>query len=162
MRRYVRDGLAIVFISHRLDEVMAIADTVTVLRDGRLVASRPAEGLRERDLVRYIVGEALEELEQAPAVAAPGEVVAALRNVSAGPLRDVSLEARAGEVLGLAGLLGSGRTEVLRTLFGSLKVSVRTDRDRRNARRTSRARPTPWSRASRSCPRSARRRSSRA
>ena len=124
VRRYVRDGLAIVFISHRLDEVMAISDTVTVLRDGRLVASRPAEGLRERDLVRYIVGEALEELEQAPAVDAPGEVVASLANVTAGPLRDVSLEARAGEVLGLAGLLGSGRTEVLRTLFGSLKVKA--------------------------------------
>jgi ribose transport system ATP-binding protein len=124
VRRYVRDGLAIVFISHRLDEVMAISDTVTVLRDGRLVASRPAEGLREQDLVRYIVGEALEELEQAPAVEAPGEVVASLRNVTAGLLRDVSLEARAGEVLGLAGLLGSGRTEVLRALFGSLKVTV--------------------------------------
>lgn len=124
IRRYVQDGLAIVFISHRLEEVMAISDTVTVLRDGKLVASRPAEGLHEQDLVNFIVGEALDELVRETSVEKPGEVVASMQSVTAGPLRDVSLAVRAGEVLGLAGLLGSGRTEILQTLFGGLKIEA--------------------------------------
>jgi ribose transport system ATP-binding protein len=123
IRRYADDGLAIVFITHRLEEVVTISDTVTVLRDGRLVTSRTAQGLREDDLVRFIVGDALEELERVDASSRRlGDVVASLAGVTAGPLRDVSFSVRAGEILGLAGLLGSGRTELLQTLFGSLKV----------------------------------------
>ncbi len=126
IRGYVADGLAIVFISHRLDEVTAISDTVTVLRDGRLVASRSAEGLREEDLVRFIVGEALEERVTDAGVDTFGDVVASMKHVTAGPLSDVSLAVRAGEVLGIAGLLGSGRTELLQTLFGGLKIEAGT------------------------------------
>lgn len=121
IRSYVAEGLAIVFVTHRLEEVLAIADTVTVLRDGKLVTSRPVAGLAEDDLVELIVGEALADVAGERREAHPGRVLAALRDVYAPPLRGVSLEVRAGEVLGLAGLLGSGRSEVLRVLFGDLK-----------------------------------------
>jgi ribose transport system ATP-binding protein len=122
IRSYVRDGLAIVFISHRLEEVVSISDSVTVLRDGRLVTSQPAEGLREDDLVQFIIGEALEDLARLRPDRQFGRVVAEMKQVNAGPLCDVNLSVRAGEVLGLAGLLGSGRTESLQALFGALAI----------------------------------------
>jgi len=128
IRTYVEDGLAIIFISHRLDEVRAICDTVTVLRDGSLVDSRPAAGLDERDLVRMIVGRELERFEAIEAAPAEqgGRVVAGLSGVAVGPLHDVNFEVRAGEILGIAGLLGSGRTEILQTLFGELRPEAGT------------------------------------
>jgi ribose transport system ATP-binding protein len=90
------------------------------------VASRSAEGLHEEDLVRFIVGEALEELVRDTSVDSFGDVVAAMKHITAGPLSDVSLEVRAGEILGIAGLLGSGRTELLETLFGGIKADAGT------------------------------------
>ena len=112
-------GVAIVYVSHRLDEVRRIADRIGVLRDGRLVAVRPAAELDLTEAVRLMVGSnpSRDDLRHARP---PGEVVLDVRNVSRGDrVRDVSFEVRRGEVLGLSGLVGSGRTELLRAIFGA-------------------------------------------
>jgi rhamnose transport system ATP-binding protein len=118
VRRMRARGVAVVFISHRLEEVSAIADTVTVLRDGRHVATRPAAELPHGELVRLMVGRSLDALfpkEEAEL----GDVVLRASGLSRrGVFSDVSFELRRGEIVGLAGFVGSGRTEVARAIFG--------------------------------------------
>jgi len=113
--------VALVYISHRLNEIFALADRVTVLRDGKFIGVKPAAETNEAELIRMMVGRAL-ELEPLPHLesAAPkGDVVLRVRNLARRPLlRDASLEVRAGEVVGLAGLVGSGRSELAQTVFG--------------------------------------------
>jgi rhamnose transport system ATP-binding protein len=114
-------GVGIVYITHRLAEVFEIADRVTVLRDGESVGTVAAdgEGWNEAELIRLMVGREVATIFPPPE-SAPGETVLKLENVgcSATGVRSVSLEARAGEILGLAGLVGAGRTELARVLFG--------------------------------------------
>lgn len=129
--RTLRDkGTAIVYISHRFDELYAICDRVTILRDGRLVEARPMSGLNRLDLVCLMLGKPREALRQGitafgdhpHAVASESSIAPLLRteHVGNGPkLHDVSLEVRPGEIVGLAGLLGSGRTETARAVFGA-------------------------------------------
>jgi rhamnose transport system ATP-binding protein len=111
-------GVAIVFISHRLEEVEAIADTVTVLRDGAHVATRPAAELTRNEMVQLMVGRSLDQLfpkEEAEI----GEVVLRAEGLGRrGVFADVSFELRRGEIVGLAGFVGAGRTEVARSIFG--------------------------------------------
>lgn len=112
-------GVSIVYISHRLDEVRRIADRISVLRDGKLVATRPAAELDLAEAVRLMVGSnpSREDLRHARTF---GEVVLSVRGLSRGDrVRDVGFEVRRGEVLGIAGLVGSGRTELLRAIFGA-------------------------------------------
>ncbi|MGJ7546672.1 sugar ABC transporter ATP-binding protein [Variovorax sp. LT1R16] len=112
-------GVAIVYVSHRLEELQRIADRVAVLRDGRLVDVRPMAGVREAELVQRMVGRAVHEHEgRARRVAGP--VLLSARGLGrAQAVRDVDLDLHAGEVMGLAGLVGSGRTELVRLLFGA-------------------------------------------
>nr|WP_303652565.1 sugar ABC transporter ATP-binding protein [Paludisphaera mucosa] len=117
--RLKEQGAAIVYISHRLDEVRRIADRISVLRDGRLVATRPAAELSLDEAVRLMVG-TNPSSEQFRHARTPGAVVLKVRNLSRGDrVRDVSFEVRGGEVLGVSGLVGSGRTELLRAVFGA-------------------------------------------
>ena len=111
-------GAGIVYVSHRLPEVFAIADRITVLRDGCLVATNVAGSVTPDEIVRMMVGRELTSI--VPARAAIGDVVLEVRNLTnaALGLRDVTFEVRAGEILGIAGLVGSGRTELAETLFG--------------------------------------------
>src|SRR5699024_9575904 len=110
-------GVGMVFISHHLDEIARIADTVSVLRDGKFIAELPAD-TEEDELVRLMVGRSIEN--QYPRVAGqPGEPLLEVNNLTAhGRFTDVSLTVRAGEVVGLAGLVGAGRTEVVRGIAG--------------------------------------------
>jgi rhamnose transport system ATP-binding protein len=112
-------GAGVVYISHRLEEVLAIAGRITVLRDGQTVGTRPAGQVAGEEIIRMMVGR---EIAAAPARRAPpaGEVALELRRLSsrASGLRDVSLQVRRGEIVGLAGLAGSGRTELAETIFG--------------------------------------------
>jgi rhamnose transport system ATP-binding protein len=112
-------GVGVVYISHRLEEIRALADRVTVLRDGRSVGTRDVTGVTESELIKLMVGREVSLTERA-AGAAPGTVRLAVERLgcAAGGVRDVSFEIRAGEILGLAGLVGAGRTELARTLFG--------------------------------------------
>ncbi|UCU99807.1 sugar ABC transporter ATP-binding protein [Acidovorax radicis] len=112
-------GVSIVYVSHRLEELRRIADRVAVLRDGQLVDVCPMAGLCEDDLVRRMVGRSVSDLESRPRRVA-GPVVMQVDNIGRGTaVQDVSLTLRAGEVFGIAGLVGSGRTELIRLLFGA-------------------------------------------
>ena len=120
VRRLCDQGVATVFVSHRLDEIFSICDRVTVLRDGRTVGKAPISGFDRDSLVSLMVGASL---EQAAHESAPHRVeertVLRTRNLSLpGAFRNVDLEVRAGEIVGLAGLVGAGRTELLESLFG--------------------------------------------
>ena len=112
-------GAGIVYVSHRLQEVFAIADRITVLRDGQVVATCAAGEVDTETVVRMMVGRAVDTIYPTRAVAF-GETVLDVRGLanSALDLRDVSLDVRAGEIVGIAGLVGSGRTELAETLFG--------------------------------------------
>jgi rhamnose transport system ATP-binding protein len=125
--RRLRDrGVAIVFVSHRLEEVTAVADTVTVLRDGRHVATRPAPELSHGEIVRLMVGRSLDALfpkEEAEI----GDVVLRAQGLARrGVFSGVSFELRRGEIVGLAGFVGSGRTEVARSIFGIDRLDAGT------------------------------------
>jgi rhamnose transport system ATP-binding protein len=112
-------GVGIIYISHRLEEVFAIADRITVLRDGVTVATRAADDVDRAGLIRLMVGRELSAVFPKRSVAL-GPVALELRNLSnrAAGVRGVSLTIRRGEILGLAGLVGSGRTQLAETLFG--------------------------------------------
>ena len=112
-------GVGVIYISHRLEEIFALADRVTVLRDGESVGTNPVDELNEAQMIRLMVGREVSSIFP-PAESAPGDVVLALKNVgcSASGVRGVTLDVRAGEVVGLAGLVGAGRTELARILFG--------------------------------------------
>ncbi len=121
VRRLQASGTTIVYVSHFLSEVLALADTVSVLRDGKLVKTSAAEGETPESLVTAMLGRtiglAFPEKEPPP-VDAP--VVLSVRDLASPPaVNGVSFEIRAGEILGLAGLIGSGRSEVARAIFGA-------------------------------------------
>jgi rhamnose transport system ATP-binding protein len=112
-------GVGIIYISHRLEEIFALADRVTVLRDGESVGTNRVDAINEAELIRMMVGREVSHIYP-PAENAPGEIVLSLRNVAsaAGGVRNVTLDLCAGEIVGLAGLVGAGRTELARVLFG--------------------------------------------
>jgi rhamnose transport system ATP-binding protein len=114
------DGTTVIYVSHFLDQVLDIADTVTVMRNGRVVRTTPAAEETEDDLVAAMLGHdaAAEYPDRRPF--AGGDVVLDARGLTRrGSISDVSLDVRRGEIVGLAGLVGSGRSEVLRAIFGS-------------------------------------------
>ncbi|WP_344121706.1 sugar ABC transporter ATP-binding protein [Planosporangium flavigriseum] len=118
-------GISIIYISHRMEEVYRVADRVTVLRDGRRVIAAPLSEVSPAQLIEHIIGRQMEHalVWHERAVDRSGTPILELRHVSAGPrVRDVSLTVHRGEILGLAGLMGSGRTELARCLFGIDRV----------------------------------------
>lgn len=118
VRRLREKGTAILFISHRLEELFEIADCVTVLRDGAYVDTRSMDGVTQEELIRMMVGRTVKDLFPKKAVEA-GEVVLRVKNLTRkGAFKDVCFELRKGEILGMAGLVGAGRTEVSQALFG--------------------------------------------
>lgn len=119
IRQLRADGVSILYVSHRLDEVFALCDHVSVLRDGRPVATRPIGQITRGELIRLMVGRAVSEVMMAAdETHEPGPVVLAVQNLTGARFRDVSLTVRAGEIVGLAGLVGAGRSEVARAIFG--------------------------------------------
>jgi ribose transport system ATP-binding protein len=123
MEQLKSQEVAIIFVSHRLEEVFAISDTITVLRDGQTVGSLQRADARPEQVIEMMVGRAIDR--QFPKVAAsPGDVVLEVRNLSTKALlRGVSLTVRHGEVVGLAGLVGAGRSELARAIFGADPIS---------------------------------------
>jgi len=118
VRRLREKGTAIVFISHRLEELFEIADRVTVLRDGAYVDTRSMDGVTQDELIRMMVGRTVTDLFPKQEVEA-GEVVLRVKNLTRrGAFEDVSFDLHKGEILGMAGLIGAGRTEVSQALFG--------------------------------------------
>jgi rhamnose transport system ATP-binding protein len=119
IRELKAQGVGMIYISHRLEELPQIADRVTALRDGVLVGTRRMDDVTRADLIRLMVGRELSAVFPKEAVPI-GELVLDVRGLGcrASGVHDVSLQVRAGEILGLAGLVGAGRTELARVLFG--------------------------------------------
>ena len=119
-----RDGVGIVYISHRMQEISAIADRVTVLRDGRKIATVDAKTTSHASLITMMAGREVEQIY--PHITArPGKVLLDLHKLSTrGGVRDASIQVRAGEVLGIAGLVGSGKSEVFRAVYGLDRITA--------------------------------------
>ena len=122
IKRLTDFGVAIIYITHKMDEVFRISDDITVFRDGKHVGSYPAKELDRDKLIKLMVGRELTDLfpkEEAEI----GDVVLSVQGLTRGSVvKDVSFELHRGEILGLAGLMGAGRTEVLETIFGIEKA----------------------------------------
>lgn len=119
IRRLRRDGVTSIYVSHRMDEIFELADAVTVLRDGRHVATEALSSLDESSIVRMMIGREIEAVDPSRPAAPPGEEALRVSNLtSPGRFEDVSFSLRAGEVLALAGLVGAGRSEIAQALFG--------------------------------------------
>jgi rhamnose transport system ATP-binding protein len=118
VRKLKARGVAVIYISHRLDEIFAIADRVTVLRDGAHIATKRVADTTATELVQLMVGRKIESLF--PKITVPiGEPVLEVKDLERRPLtKRISLTVRAGEIVGLAGLVGSGRSELAHTIFG--------------------------------------------
>lgn len=123
VRRLKERGVGIVYISHRLEEVFELADRVTVLRDGQFVATKPVSATDKDDLINMMVGRTIDALFP-KADAQIGDVVLQVTELHRPPLtKDVSFQVRAGEIVGLAGLVGSGRSELAQVIFGITPAS---------------------------------------
>ena len=118
IRRISSSGLAVMFVSHHFDEVFELADTGSVLRDAKHVIARPVEGLTEAALIELVIGRALDEVVHGLRTASQGEVVLDASALSGHAVREVSLQVHAGEIVGIAGITGSGRDELAALVFG--------------------------------------------
>jgi L-arabinose transport system ATP-binding protein len=121
IRRLQEEGVAIGYVSHRMQEIFQLADQITVLRDGKLVGTRAAAETDHAELVRMMVGRDLTQFFHREPVA-PGDTVLELRGVTNQFVRDIDLTVRAGEVVGVAGLVGAGRSELMKTIVGDYHV----------------------------------------
>ncbi|MCD8349300.1 MAG: sugar ABC transporter ATP-binding protein [Planctomycetaceae bacterium] len=121
VRMLKREGVAVIYITHRMDEIFQIADRVSVLRDGQYIATKTIAETNKEDLIRLLVGRSLKEtFPERPA--SDGEVVLELDNVTGNGVKNVSFSLRKGEILGLGGLVGAGRTELAALIFGNAEV----------------------------------------
>lgn len=118
VKRLTAKGTAVIFISHRLEEVLHISEQVTVLKDGQLVASQKAKGLTKQDIVRQMVGRNLEDIFPPRSKAKTKTPLLEVKSLTTPTLRDINFTLYPGEVLGFAGLEGQGQREVVRALFG--------------------------------------------
>lgn len=110
-------GISIIYISHRLNEILRVSDSLTVLRDGSLIDTCPAAGITRDDIINMMVGRKIDNLyiDEKPA---GGEVIFQIKNYRNSKIHNVNFELRKGEILGFAGLVGAGRTELMQTIFG--------------------------------------------
>ncbi len=127
VRRLRDDGVCVIYISHRLEEIFALADRVTVLKDGKVVGTRIVGEIDRDQLVEMMVGRPLADIYPAKRSAAATDPVLTVRGLAAAPrVKDVSFDLFPGEILGLAGLVGSGRSEAAHAIFGSLERTAGT------------------------------------
>lgn len=116
--RLKKQGVAIIYISHKMDEIFRISDTITVLRDGKWIGTKPASELDDDSLIKMMVGRELTDIYPKEETQI-GDVILEVKNLSRGKkVKDVSFSLRKGEVLGIAGLVGAGRSELVETIFG--------------------------------------------
>jgi ABC-type sugar transport system ATPase subunit len=118
LRKLRSDGVGIIYISHRLEEIFEIGDRVTILRDGKFVQTAPIAEVDRRGLVRWMVGRELEN-EYPKISLTRGEEILGVENLSAGMLKEINLSVCRGEIFGIAGLVGAGRSELARVIFGA-------------------------------------------
>ncbi|HEV2327915.1 MAG TPA: sugar ABC transporter ATP-binding protein, partial [Verrucomicrobiae bacterium] len=120
-------GIAIIYISHKMDEIFRISDTITVLRDGQYIETRPAAELDHDTLVKLMVGRKISEMFPKRNAAPNGEVIFEVEGLTRrGLFENVSFKVKKGEVFGIAGLMGAGRSEVMETVFGLRRADAGT------------------------------------
>jgi ribose transport system ATP-binding protein len=119
IRRLRAEGVGIIYISHRIEEVLSIADRVTVLRDGKIVGTRLSREVDANAVIRMMVGRDLQREHLAPPGTGGKPALRVVGLTRGDKVRDVSFDVRCGEILGIAGLMGSGRTETMRAIFGA-------------------------------------------
>ncbi len=120
IRRLTARGVSVIYISHRLEEVFQIGDRVTVLRDGKWITTMPVRDATMEAIIQAMVGRTIERMFPRDFAAEKGEIALAVRSLHRhGVLHDINLTVRCGEVVGLAGLVGAGRTELARVIFGA-------------------------------------------
>lgn len=113
-----RNNVTVIYISHRLDEIFELADNVTVMRDGRHIATMPMKAVTDRaELIRMMIGKTIYEAYLAPDTA-PAETLLEVRNLTNRKLRDISFDVRKGEIAGFYGLIGAGKSEIARAVYG--------------------------------------------
>lgn len=118
IERLKKQGVAVIYISHKMDEIFRISDTITVLRDGQWIGTKPAKELDNDMLIKMMVGRELTDIYPKDPVEI-GDVILEVKNLSRGKkVQDASFSLRKGEVLGIAGLVGAGRSELVETIFG--------------------------------------------
>lgn len=123
MQNLKENGVSIIYISHKLDEVLQMSDTITVLRDGEVIDTKPAHGLDEENLISIMVGRELSRSKRSEDKMIQKEKVLELRNVNTNKIKNISFHLLKGEILGVAGLMGSGRTELAEAIFGIDKLN---------------------------------------
>lgn len=135
-------GISIIYVSHRLDEVFQIADRLTVLRDGKYIGTYPVQGMDKPSLIRLMVGRDIQDLMRSDQARSFGDVALEVKDLQLGKKSEkINFQLRKGEILGISGLVGSGRTELVRAIFGAdrfykgeiyldgKKVSIKSPRD---------------------------------
>lgn len=120
VRRLREKGVAIIFISHRLDEVFDLTDRVSILRDGEYITTVPTKETNRAELIKYMVGREMTATFP-PRNAKIGEVALELKNLTGNGVKNISFKAHKGEILGISGLVGAGRTEIMKVVFGAEK-----------------------------------------
>ena len=120
--RHLRDsGVSIIYISHKLDEIYDFCDTVTVLRDGKIIDTKPVEKITRNEMIAKMVGRSIDnEFPERPRCA--GNTLLEVRNINTKKLKNISFKLKKGEILGFVGLVGAGRTEIIRAIYGADKV----------------------------------------
>lgn len=123
LRRLREQGVAMIYVSHRMDEIMALTDRVAVLRDGELVALHQTAAISVGQLIHEMIGRPLEQVYPKTRSESVGEPVLELEHLTrAGLFQDISLQVRAGEIVGLGGLVGAGRSELARAIYGLYSI----------------------------------------
>ncbi len=120
VRKLKAEGVAIIFISHRLDEVFELTDRVSILRDGEYITTMMTKDTNRPELIKYMVGREMTATFP-PRNAEIGDVALELKNLTGNGVKNISFKARRGEVLGISGLVGAGRTEIMKVVFGAEK-----------------------------------------
>ena len=114
-------GVTVIYISHRLEEVFRISDRVSVMRDGRYVATKNTKETNRQELITLMVGRELKE-SYPQRKKSPGEIALDVKNLTGNGDRNISFSVRKGEILGISGLVGAGRTELAQLLFGAVPI----------------------------------------
>jgi ABC-type sugar transport system ATPase subunit len=121
MKNLAKQGVSIIFISHRLEELFLVADRVMVMRDGKHIRSEDVKNTNPAELVRMMVGREIKDMYPKETIS-KGDVVLEVSGLTNKKIKDISFNVRAGEILGMFGLMGAGRTEICRTIFGVSKL----------------------------------------
>ena len=144
VRKLQSEGVSILYVSHKLDEIFAIADTVTVLRDGALIGKYPIEELNHEKLIALMVGRELDDL--CPKTEHPlGDVTLKAEDLSSERVKDISFHVREGEIVGFSGLMGAGRSELAHALIGAdTRIKGKVELNGKAIPATALLRPERW------------------